>query len=553
MNTTMSHMEYSMKYFLSLISLTILVGCGGGGGAAGVLTPVVAPSGITYYTGFTTTTLDDVTNQFVVIDGYIEGANVFLDWNYNGIQDTGETSASWMGVDPVVTICTSYDSQGCIETGTYDPPDNYYYFLTRESEEYAPSDFNGQFLDDNITDYSSYCKSLRPVMSVVPEGAYDSDRGYVDTAYEMMAMPSVLERDITNGTNITPFTTLINPLFSSLMVTDYPIDESCSTGAISQGENIVQSIEQYINTFLEMYNISLDFFYEDFFKSEDVAKQQLAMDIVDIISTVTTAKDILEDTVNLPYRYVFSEGVMSDVMSGNFTTLDFDINHKIEESQVFNDLVTYSESLYSDITTDKDGNLYSYEGDIIPMSFGNISVSASSVETSTVHQATNIMGMDDVHLYSTVASGYDNGILSDISFTRVQFSKPNYYRSMQTNQRGKLFWVTHDYRFSIAFGPGNPMANFNTNSVVNNGDLNTAQDILNSINSVSHYIEDAQNTISYLYAGDELQYAKTIDGIEYTYSYTVGGDEFCLTYDTSTQSESFNRTNPYVQCSELIQ
>jgi hypothetical protein len=97
------------------------------------------------------------------------------------------------------------------------------------------------------------------------------------------------------------------------------------------------------------------------------------------------------------------------------------------------------------------------------------------------------------------------------------------------------------------------MANFNTNSVVNNGDLNTAQDILNSIDSVSHYIEDAQNTISYLYTGDELQYAKTIDGIEYTYSYTVGGDEFCLTYNTSTQAESMNRTNPYVQCSELIQ
>jgi len=544
-----------MKKFGMVLSLSILVGCGGGaaGGAGGleISTPPTPPT--TFYTNYVSGTLDDVTEGYIVIDGYIEGANVYVDWNYNGIQDEGEVSASWMAEDPPVNICTQFDSSGnCTEVTEVDPPDNYYYFLPSESSDYAPSDFNGEYIDTGIADYSDYCKNLRPLISEVPVGAYDSDRGYVDTAYQMMSLP-VIADGITDGNNITPFTTLINPIFSQLTVTDYAISESCSEGALSQAETIANEVKNYVDSFLEMFDISLDFFYEDFFKSEDETKQQVAMDIVDIIASVTTAKNLIEDNVNLSYSQTFSEGVMTEVMNNTFSTLDFELKHSIEEEQVFNGLVTYSESLYSNLTADKYGNLYSYDGNIIPMTYANMVVSASSVETSTIHQASNVMGVEDVHLFSTVSTGYDNGELSDTSYTRVQFSNPNYYRSMMTNQRGKLFWVTHDYRFSIAFGQGNPMANFNTDSVVNNGDLVTSELILDSINSVSHYIEDAMTTISYLYTGDELQYAKVVGDMEYTYSYTEGGDEWCLFYNKNTGEETMYWSDAYTTCLGVIQ
>lgn len=544
-----------MKNFGMVLSLSILVGCGGGaaGGAGGleITTPPTPPT--TFYTNYVSGTLDDVTEGYIVIDGYIEGANVYVDWNYNGIQDEGEVSASWMAEDPPVNICTQFDSSGnCTEVTEVDPPDNYYYFLPSVSSEYAPSDFNGEYIDTGIADYSDYCKNLRPLISEVPVGAYDSDRGYVDTAYQMMSLP-VIADGITDGNNITPFTTLINPIFSQLTVTDYAISESCSEGALSQAETIASEVKNYVDSFLEMFDISLDFFYEDFFKSEDEAKQQVAMDIVDIIATVTTAKNLIEDNVNLSYSQTFSEGVMTEVMNGTFSTLDFELKHSVEEEQVFNGLVTYSESLYSNLTTDKYGNLYSYDGSIIPMSYANMVVSATSVETSTIHQASNVMGVEDVHLFSTVSTGYNNGELSDLSYTRVQFSNPNYYRSMMTNQNGKLFWVTHDYRFSIDFGQGNPMANFNTDSVVNNGDLVTSELILDSINSVSHYIEDAMTTISYLYTGDQLQYAKVVGDMEYTYSYTEGGDEWCLFYNKNTGEETMYWSDAYTTCLGVIQ
>ena len=30
------------------------------------------------------------TNKFNVIDGYVEGANLYIDWNFNNMQDEGE-------------------------------------------------------------------------------------------------------------------------------------------------------------------------------------------------------------------------------------------------------------------------------------------------------------------------------------------------------------------------------------------------------------------------------------------------------------------------------
>ncbi len=97
------------------------------------------------------------------------------------------------------------------------------------------------------------------------------------------------------------------------------------------------------------------------------------------------------------------------------------------------------------------------------------------------------------------------------------------------------------------------MANFNTDSVVNNGDLVTSELILDSINSVSHYIEDAMTTISYLYTGDQLQYAKVVGDMEYTYSYTEGGDEWCLFYNKNTGEETMYWSDAYTTCLGVIQ
>lgn len=65
------------RLLLSYVALSVLAACGGGGGGSATLSPS-APTSI----------------AGVVIDGYIEGANVCLDLNSNGGCDTGEPSAT---------------------------------------------------------------------------------------------------------------------------------------------------------------------------------------------------------------------------------------------------------------------------------------------------------------------------------------------------------------------------------------------------------------------------------------------------------------------------
>ena len=69
--------------------------------------------------------------KFKVIDGYVEGANVFLDWNYNNIQDDGEISAYWTGITDPYDICVEWDIDNdiCAVTVQLDPPDNYYWWV----------------------------------------------------------------------------------------------------------------------------------------------------------------------------------------------------------------------------------------------------------------------------------------------------------------------------------------------------------------------------------------------------------------------------------------
>ena len=107
-----------------------------------------------------------------VIDGYISGANIFIDLNWNLIQDTNEPSAY-------------EDSEN----------DEYYFEI---------DDFN------SIVDFTVECARDRPRVAEIPVGAVDSERGVVEDEYEMYFFPYYAA----NGeqgeyrANVTPLTSL---------------------------------------------------------------------------------------------------------------------------------------------------------------------------------------------------------------------------------------------------------------------------------------------------------------------------------------------------------
>ena len=109
---------------------------------ATVLTPIScaldAPKSIEPEVPEATTTVSTF-GKTKVIDGYISGANIFIDMNFNLEQDPNEPSA-------------------------YEDIENQLYYFEVE-------DFSG------IQDFTINCALARPRVAQIPVGAIDSDRG----------------------------------------------------------------------------------------------------------------------------------------------------------------------------------------------------------------------------------------------------------------------------------------------------------------------------------------------------------------------------------------
>jgi hypothetical protein len=152
------------------------------------------------------------------IDGYIQGARVFLDQNFNFRFDTGELSS--------VT-----NADGSFEISTND-----------------------------IDLYN--CVKSRPIVADVPIGAIDSTLGEVTKAYRMV-LPSISDTG-NSAIVISPFTSLLGDAIvqaksSSSIKDELTLAEGCS----DPGNNIASSITSELNQIKSTLSSSLDVSYDD--------------------------------------------------------------------------------------------------------------------------------------------------------------------------------------------------------------------------------------------------------------------------------------------------
>jgi hypothetical protein len=90
-------MNYKLSVsFIVTFSIFLLTSCGGGGGGGTPPTPILTPSGFTV--------------SAKVIDGYIEGSNLYIDFNWNLQQDEGEPSAVDDGEGSYYFDSTTFDA-----------------------------------------------------------------------------------------------------------------------------------------------------------------------------------------------------------------------------------------------------------------------------------------------------------------------------------------------------------------------------------------------------------------------------------------------------------
>ena len=158
-------------------------------------------------------------NKFVgkVIDGYINGAEVFIDQNFNFNKDPGELS--------------------------------------------TVSQDNGSFLIGTDDDSLYQCLQNRPIVAVVPVGATDESQGEVTTAFRMI-LPSINDAGGNNSIVITPFTDLlsqsiINAKNNSSITEDLSVAEGCQSVGDTIASDVSNEINQIVETIQSSFGVSL--------------------------------------------------------------------------------------------------------------------------------------------------------------------------------------------------------------------------------------------------------------------------------------------------------
>jgi hypothetical protein len=178
---------------------------------------VTASDGINSSTQNIRVNVSDLPDSFIgeVIDGYIFGAEIFIDQNFNFNKDEGEYSTSTLS--------------------------------------------DGSFVL-NVEDTGLYeCLENRPIIANVPVGAIDSSLGEVTQSYQMI-LPSISDTG-NSRIVISPFTSLFaEAVLSSKsgISEDLTVDKGCQ----SEGDNIAEKISTRIDELKTSIESNFGFSYE---------------------------------------------------------------------------------------------------------------------------------------------------------------------------------------------------------------------------------------------------------------------------------------------------
>jgi hypothetical protein len=269
----------TMNNLLLPVLLTGLVSCGGGGGSATVPESPVSQSLNLFKT--------------LVIDGYVEGANVFVDFNFNLIQDEGEPS-------------------GVFNSTTYE-------------YEFTESDFGA------ITNFTETCGLNRPRVAQVPVGAIDSTRGVVNSAYTMMYFP---HDGGTPKANVTPFTTMLTNSINDKLSTGISVTDGCGTEANQLAQDIQSELNTVLSNLERNFEIGRSWFYGDFIASEDTAQQSIGEKIVDFLGTLHAIEGLLNEIYNMGFRGVLNDEIVSLILNNTeFDSVTFEIQNETVSTQ----------------------------------------------------------------------------------------------------------------------------------------------------------------------------------------------------------------------------
>lgn len=227
----------NIVHCLSLPAILIITTACGGGSSTSEPAPV-APEKTHIYSG-------------KVIDGYVSGANVWLDINGNKQHDNGEPLA-------------------------------------------VSGDAGSHTLE--LNNEESSCLAYATLYVDVPVGAIDEDLGEVTEAYQMSKPPYLAPITDSDLLHISPLTTVLwQQLENKLTASNQPV-QSCETLKSNYGlrAEIATEIDYVIRNLVKHYNISAKAIYADFIATDDTIAYQAAQGIVTGLKAAYSHKVALE-------------------------------------------------------------------------------------------------------------------------------------------------------------------------------------------------------------------------------------------------------------------
>jgi hypothetical protein len=291
-----------------MVLIVFLSSCGGGGGGGGIPNPQPTEPEPEINV-LDTDDVDEVTTEVngKVIDGYIEGATVYLDLNYNGVRDNDEPSAV------------------SVDLGSFDLA---------------------------LTEAQKTCLTYAPIRVDVPVDALDIDLGIVRDAFTMVLPPNLGYIESTEQLNVTPLTSVLWDEIEDLLVEQLGEDLSCEKVKenISSLVSIENSLSTSISNIVRRYNIPADKIFADFVDENNTELSTKAELIVKGL------KKSFAETAALRAKY--PQAVYAEVSYFVFSSMDGDDlypNAWYRETQYLNgnntfvELIKISEDLETDI------------------------------------------------------------------------------------------------------------------------------------------------------------------------------------------------------------
>jgi hypothetical protein len=255
-----------------------------------------------------------------VIDGYVSGAEVFIDQNFNFERDDGEYGTT------------------SISDGT----------------------FSIETSDANIYD----CLKNRPVVANIPVGAFDSTLGGVTEEYQMV-LPSINDSG-TNTIVISPFTSLFSEailLAKNGIVEDLSLSEGCSVKGDEIATLITQRIDELKNSLQANFNITYSDLLGDFIQSSgDIVNEDTAQNIAKIFPHIQQIDSQISSELSTKFNkeinanVSLSDSALNIIFGENAyekLPLDFRSSYRTEEN---------SSGWYQDETIEASGAYISKEG-----------------------------------------------------------------------------------------------------------------------------------------------------------------------------------------------